>query len=789
VYQNGFLTNNPNVNLYLLPSSNSFNLNVATPGTFWLVLSAANAGEQGTYAGTIGGPGTTLINELPAPVFAPQPAPTNQFHWPNEDPAPIIGGAIPADAAWSWFAGVDPGVPVDGRTNIAGLNTPTNDQPASVTARPTNMWFWARIDGAYGYDDSDLTLIEVSPPPRFMNYPASRSIVYGTTDNQFTTTVTNIPFFIRWFQGVSPNPTNEIQAEVIQGFGSNYIRAVSTTNNTPLLNVGRYSYWLQATNPSGLTNGATFFLSVTQRPLTVLLSIPASPVYDGLPHPASATAFDPDPGGPPLPDPLPIVITYKLGTNAPATNAPVNAGSYLVVATVKHSNYIGSASGTLNLDKRPLTVRAANKARPLGAANPPFTLIYIGFATNGENASVLDVLPTASTSATVSSPVGQYAIVPSGGSDNNYSYNFVNGTLTVLGEPVVVVYSSDFSSKVPAIGAPQGSASISNDVLQLTTTASSNQSGRFDIASPGRPLRGLHVEFDLLIGEGTGGEGFSFNYGGDLTNVSGLAEEGLGTGLSMLVDTHDNGGETVPNIGVRNNGSNILESVQTTLRSNGFNHFVFDVFTNGTLTLRFNSEVLFNNLSLGSWSPLPEWSFSIAARTTTFTDNHWLDNLLIGEHTSATLLSTNPPPMMLTLAPAFGYVSNLTYVLNGNSNPALAGATVASNGLAGLSFPANTNGSSVLSFNGSNATVNASVPFTLLFVQPTIVSVGLAGPGISVQISGPANAHYYLLESDTLSFATWQTVAFGTLDGTGLATANDTTSAANTRYYRAVFVE
>ena len=65
-----------------------------------------------------------------------------------------------------------------------------------------------------------------------------------------------------------------------------------------------------------------------------------------------------------------------------------------------------------------------------GATNPSFTISYSGFV-NGETAAVIDTPPTASTTAGLTSNAGTYPISPSGGTDNNYSFNYVNGTLTV----------------------------------------------------------------------------------------------------------------------------------------------------------------------------------------------------------------------------------------------------------------------------------------------------------------------------------------------------------------------
>ena len=108
----------------------------------------------------------------------------------------------------------------------------------------------------------------------------------------------------------------------------------------------------------------------------------------------------------------------------------VNAGNASASATYAESaNYLGSSdSENFSIDKATLTVKADNKTITFGQSLPTFTFQYIGFV-NGENASVIDTAPTCSVG---SIPMyGTYPIVCSGGSDNNYAFSFVNGTLTI----------------------------------------------------------------------------------------------------------------------------------------------------------------------------------------------------------------------------------------------------------------------------------------------------------------------------------------------------------------------
>jgi len=85
---------------------------------------------------------------------------------------------------------------------------------------------------------------------------------------------------------------------------------------------------------------------------------------------------------------------------------------------------------TFTVEKAPLTVTAENKIRKQWQKNPQFTLDYSGFK-NNETVNVLDVLPTIFCAANENSLAGFYDIIPSGGSDNNYEYIFINGRLEV----------------------------------------------------------------------------------------------------------------------------------------------------------------------------------------------------------------------------------------------------------------------------------------------------------------------------------------------------------------------
>ena len=90
------------------------------------------------------------------------------------------------------------------------------------------------------------------------------------------------------------------------------------------------------------------------------------------------------------------------------TTSPVGTYAIVPVATGTNlANYtVVYVNGTLTVGQATLTVTAGNASRAYGVANPAFTASATG-AVNGDTFTF-----TESTTATTSSPVGNYAIVP-----------------------------------------------------------------------------------------------------------------------------------------------------------------------------------------------------------------------------------------------------------------------------------------------------------------------------------------------------------------------------------------
>ena len=126
-----------------------------------------------------------------------------------------------------------------------------------------------------------------------------------------------------------------------------------------------------------------------------------------------------------------VVLTNRPVASTAATNRSV-AGTYPITLAggADHRYAFAFSNGFLTVTQLVLVVRAENKVKELGAANPALTLAYAGFAA-GDSPSVLAALPTVATTALVNSPEGDYPISLSGGAADNYVLVLVGGTLTV----------------------------------------------------------------------------------------------------------------------------------------------------------------------------------------------------------------------------------------------------------------------------------------------------------------------------------------------------------------------
>ena len=141
------------------------------------------------------------------------------------------------------------------------------------------------------------------------------------------------------------------------------------------------------------------------------------------------------------------VVTTLPTFNTQATAAS-SVGTYDINATgAVAANYaITYQKGTLTVNKATLTATAQNASVKQGEATPTFEIEYSGWK-NGDDASVLNTAPTASTERTVASEPNTYPITVAGGVDDNYDFTYVPGTLTVTAADPVTVTAKNYTIK------------------------------------------------------------------------------------------------------------------------------------------------------------------------------------------------------------------------------------------------------------------------------------------------------------------------------------------------------
>ncbi|MBX2945177.1 MAG: gliding motility-associated C-terminal domain-containing protein [Cyclobacteriaceae bacterium] len=222
----------------------------------------------------------------------------------------------------------------------------------------------------------------------------------------------------------------------------------ATTTATVLSDVGNYPINVAGGSANNYNlNYVSGILTITKKVLTAT-AVNASRTY-GSANPIFSITYS----GFVNSEDVTVIDVLPVATTSATVTSPV--GTYpITLGGGTDNNYSFSyIPGTLAITKATLIATAVNASREFGAANPAFTISYSGFR-NGETATVLGTPPTASTTANASSPVGTYTITVSGGVDNNYTFTYVNGTLTVVkatpaiswSNPAAIVYGTPLSA-------------------------------------------------------------------------------------------------------------------------------------------------------------------------------------------------------------------------------------------------------------------------------------------------------------------------------------------------------
>ena len=224
---------------------------------------------------------------------------------------------------------------------------------------------------------------------------------------------------------------------------SGWVNGVETIDAAPLIAttvdgttiVGTYTDAI--TLSGGSDNNYTFSfvsgaLDVTKAILTVTAE-PKTKVY-GEANPLFTFLYSGWVNGVETIDGPPSITTIVDGTT--------NVGTYTDAITLSDgsdNNYTFSfVAGDLDVNKAILTATAEPKTKVYGSDNPALTILWAGFR-NNDDVSVINELPLISTLALKTSDIGIYDINITGGNDNNYDLNLVNGSLDIDKAPLVIM--------------------------------------------------------------------------------------------------------------------------------------------------------------------------------------------------------------------------------------------------------------------------------------------------------------------------------------------------------------
>jgi len=318
----------------------------------------------------------------------------------------VTGGTVP-DVSWT------PQGPI-----IYG--TPLGTNQLNATSSVPGMFVYAPTNGAVLNTGTNVLNVVFTPSDTNTYSPVATNALLVVLPAPLTVTADNVS---RLYGTTNPPLTHTFSGFVNGDSASNAVSGLPdlSTTATPSSPVGAYPIMVA----TGTLSASNYAFTLVNGTLTVTMATPLitwtppAPIVYGTPlttNQLNATS------------PVPGTFTY---TPSNGVVLPAGSNNLIVVFTPTDTNYAPATSSVpLLVLKATLTARADDKSVAVGAPIPPLTITYTGFV-NGDSVTNLDVLPIASTTATTNSPAGLSPITPAGGSDDNYTFNYVDGTLNV----------------------------------------------------------------------------------------------------------------------------------------------------------------------------------------------------------------------------------------------------------------------------------------------------------------------------------------------------------------------
>jgi hypothetical protein len=210
---------------------------------------------------------------------------------------------------------------------------------------------------------------------------------------------------------------------------------------------------------------------------TTAVSCPAATIAYGDTASCTVTVTDTRASGATVPTGT-VSMSATLGSSTTCTLAAATASSATCTVTFTATGvgtgsvsaaYAGDAtqsassgsSAAIPIVKKGLTVTTVPASRTYGAANPAFSVTYSGFVL-GDTAAALAGSLSFATAATSASPVGSYAVTPSGLTSANYAFSYAPANLTI--DPAPLTITADPAVRAYGAANPAFTASYSGFV-------------------------------------------------------------------------------------------------------------------------------------------------------------------------------------------------------------------------------------------------------------------------------------------------------------------------------------
>ena len=240
-------------------------------------------------------------------------------------------------------------------------------------------------------------------------------------------------------------------------------------------------------------------------------------------------------------------------------SASLTPGNHSIVAVYNgNAYYTASTSSSLAqvVNKAVLTVSADPKVRTTGTANPALSYTVTGFV-NGENSSFVNGTPVLTTTATTASAAGSYPITITVGTltAGNYSFNFVNGALSVIA-PYTITTSAGANGAISAsqsvnYGAQSAAVTVTPNygysiasvlVDQVPKALSSQQSFSITFSNVvanhtvvATFAAAASVELDVTVTGSNGGGGSVYSAPGGISCLSGTCSGSFFSGYPITL--------------------------------------------------------------------------------------------------------------------------------------------------------------------------------------------------------------------------------------------------------------